>query len=159
MKLNRLILTVVLIFGSCVSFATPQQISEEGASRLDQLFAKNKGKKAVYLDFWASWCGPCKISIPWLNRMQEEHSDEGFMVIGINLDKSPAKLKRFLKEIPINFELIEDPEGLIAGRYELGGMPSSFLFDKKGDVKFKHIGFRINELEKYEKEIQQLIQN
>lgn len=184
MLINQFILAFLLTFIISYSMAEPvlldeKQISEVNETafqelrnydktpnaillpkkfdKLNELLTINKGKKAIYLDFWASWCGPCKISIPWLNRMQKEYGDQGFMVIGVNLDKDQAKLKRFLIQIPVDFELIKDPEGLIASNYVLEGMPSSFLIDKEGKTRFKHIGFRTNEIEKYEKEIQQLI--
>lgn len=95
----------------------------------------------VYLDFWASWCGPCRASFPWMNNLQQEFKNNNLKIVSINLDADREDANAFLKEFPADFEVIFDPEGKVAENYELLGMPSSFFFDPKGKLLFSHIGF------------------
>ena len=98
--------------------------------------------KVVYVDFWASWCQPCRQSFPWMNRMQQQYQEQGLVVVGINLDKSRALSDEFLKKVPAEFTLAYDPEGKIASAYHVKGMPSSYLIDRQGRIQNTHIGFR-----------------
>ena len=111
--------------------------------------------KVVYLDFWASWCEPCKLSFPWLNKMKSQNPD--LVVIGVNLDKEESLAKEFLKESPANFEIIYDPEAKLAEKYNVGGMPYSIVFDKKGIKRLSHVGFTNAKGKVYEQEIKKLL--
>jgi thiol-disulfide isomerase/thioredoxin len=97
--------------------------------------------KVVLVDFWASWCEPCRHSFPWLNEMQAKYGDR-LVIIGVNVDRERADAKRFLSQVPAQFQLIYDPAGELATQYEVMGMPSSYVFDTSGKLVDKHIGFR-----------------
>lgn len=97
--------------------------------------------KVVLVDFWASWCQPCRHSFPWLNEMQAKYGDR-LVVIGVNVDSERAEANRFLAQVPANFQVIYDPAGELASKYEVMGMPSSYVFDTSGTLVEKHIGFR-----------------
>ncbi|MBP6764719.1 MAG: TlpA family protein disulfide reductase [Rubrivivax sp.] len=103
--------------------------------------AAYKGK-VVYLDFWASWCGPCKLSFPWLNDMQARHGARGLQVVAVNLDRQRALADAFLAQVPARFVLAFDPAGDSARRYAVQGMPSSVLIGADGLVLQQHSGFR-----------------
>jgi len=109
------------------------------AAELD--LAKYKGK-VVYLDFWASWCVPCRHSFPWMNKMNNELTDKGLVVIGVNLDEERAAADSFLKSIPADFKVIYDPKGDLATKYNVKGMPSAYIFDRSGKLVKTHIGFK-----------------
>ena len=96
----------------------------------------------VYLDFWASWCGPCRKSFPWMNTMNNRYSDKGLKIIAVNLDKDRSLAKKFLKKIPADFTIAYDPEGDIAEKYNVQGMPSSYIIDRQGRLVKVHMGFR-----------------
>ncbi len=98
--------------------------------------------KIVYLDFWASWCGPCRISLPQMVVLQEELGSDQFEVIAINLDEDQEQGSRFLKRYPVNYTVLTDPEGKVAEIYQLPGMPSSFVIDQAGIISLAHTGFR-----------------
>lgn len=108
-----------------------------GAVRLDQY----KGK-LVYLDFWASWCGPCRHSFPWMNDMQAKYGPQGLQVVGINLDAKTDDARSFLAATPARFVIAFDPAGAAPRQYGIKGMPSSVLIGPDGKVLFEHSGFR-----------------
>ncbi|CAN7298086.1 TlpA disulfide reductase family protein [Pseudoduganella sp. LjRoot289] len=108
-----------------------------GAVRLDQY----KGK-LVYLDFWASWCGPCRHSFPWMNDMQAKYGAQGLQVVGINLDAKTDDARSFLAATPARFVIAFDPAGAAPRQYGIKGMPSSVLIGPDGRVLFEHSGFR-----------------
>jgi len=114
--------------------------------------------KIVYLDFWASWCIPCRKSFPWMNKIQAQYSSDKLVVITINLDKKKELATNFLKEYPANFQVFYDPEGKLAKKYQIRGMPSSILFDATGKPVAAHKGFFSRSIPKYEAEIKDLIQ-
>lgn len=109
--------------------------------------------QVVYLDFWASWCKPCRKSFPWMNQMQEKYAAQGLQIIAINLDTEQALAKDFLDKVPAQIPIIYDPEGKIASDYKLIGMPSSYLIDKEGKIRFSHKGFFSRSEPMYEKEL------
>lgn len=98
--------------------------------------------KIVYLDFWASWCGPCRISLPQIVVLQEELGSDQFEVIAVNLDEDQEKGSRFLKRFPVNYTVLSDPTGQVAEVYQLPGMPSSFVIDRAGIITLTHTGFK-----------------
>ena len=102
--------------------------------------AQHRGK-VVLVDFWASWCEPCRHSFPWLNEMQAKYGDR-LVIIGVNVDRERADAERFLAEVPAHFRMIYDPTGDLASRFDVMGMPSSYVFDTSGRLVDKHVGFR-----------------
>lgn len=124
---------------------------------LDTLDLKEYKNKVVYLDFWASWCGPCRKSFPWLNKMQEKYKTRGLVVIGINLDRDIKVAEQFLTKIPAQFLLFSDPTGALGKEYKLQGMPSSYIFNGNGELSDKHIGFTKSKVDEYEKNIVKLL--
>ncbi len=113
--------------------------------------------KVVYLDFWASWCDPCKRSFPWMNELQTQYGKDGFEIIAVNLDTSRKDAEEFLKQMPAKFDVAFDKSGKTAEAYNLKAMPSSFLIDKNGRLVHKSLGYRVEEKKIVEKKIQQLV--
>ena len=120
-------------------------------------FDQLKGK-VVYLDFWASWCGPCRGSFPWMERMHQRHGDEGLQVIAVNLDQEPALARAFLKEYAPSFRIEYDARGDMAGQFGVDTMPTSFLIDRHGKACVKHKGFHSEKESIYEAEIKKLLE-
>jgi peroxiredoxin len=103
--------------------------------------AKYQGK-LVYVDFWASWCGPCRQSFPWMNEMQAKYGARGLQVVGVNLDAKTDDARRFLAETPARFAIAFDPAGATPRAYGIKGMPSSVLIGPDGKVLYEHAGFK-----------------
>ena len=97
--------------------------------------------KVVYLDFWASWCGPCRQSLPWLQELRREFRTAGFEVIAVNVDETPADGRRFLQRFPVDYLVAGDAQGALAALYDVRDMPSSYLIDRAGVVREVHRGF------------------
>ena len=97
--------------------------------------------KVVYVDFWASWCGPCRRSFPWMNKMQQKYGARGLVVVGVNVDKKRGDAERFLAQIPASFTIVFDEAGTTPAAYGVKGMPSSYVIDARGNVTFVERGF------------------
>lgn len=127
----------------------------DGKGKID--LSKYKGK-VVVVDFWASWCEPCKVELPALNALQKKYKDKGLVVLGINLDEKKADAQAFLKDHPVQLSLGYDGDKkVLPGKLEIETMPTSFIVDKKGVIAVRHEGFRDGDTAKIEKEIQELL--
>jgi peroxiredoxin len=95
--------------------------------------------KVVLLDFWAHWCEPCKKELPELEKLAKQYGNVA--VVTINIDKQRDNAEKLLKTLGVSLEVLFDPAGSVAGQYEPPKMPSSYVIDKKGIVRFVHEGF------------------
>jgi thiol-disulfide isomerase/thioredoxin len=98
--------------------------------------------KVVYLDFWASWCGPCRVSFPLLEQLREELGPDGFEVLAINVDEVESDARRFLSEVPVSYPVVRDAQGITPQTFGILGMPTGYLIDRQGIVREVHQGFR-----------------
>ena len=155
--ISFILFTLALISNN--SFAALNQAPEinlpsiNGNIQLEAL----KGK-VVYLDFWASWCLPCKASFPWMNEMKQSYANQGFEIVAVNLDNDRKLADEFLKEMDINFKVAFDESGQSASQYKVKGMPSSYLIGRDGKVHASHIGFREKDKQQLEHAIKSLLE-
>lgn len=98
--------------------------------------------KVVYVDFWASWCTPCRLSFPWMNEAFARHRGRGFEIVAVNVDVRRADAERFLAATPAQFTVAFDPRGETPQRWQVKGMPTSVLVGRDGRVLWVHRGFR-----------------
>lgn len=99
--------------------------------------------RALWLDFWASWCAPCRLSFPWMAELQQRHAAQGLAVVAVNLDKRASDAQAFLRGRALPFALLFDPAGDSARQYAVGAMPTSLLLDGRTlRVRLRHAGFR-----------------
>jgi len=158
--LTRKLVSTLFILFFCLSFSafsndeTLGQVNVQ--QKFDKLIASHKGK-VIYLDFWASWCGPCLKSFPWMNNMQEKYHQQGLVIISVNVDNSKALADEFLAEVPANFNVFYDPKGKVARKFKLKGMPSSYIIDRSGKMVSAHVGFTESKKMKYEEELKTLL--
>ena len=96
----------------------------------------------VYLDFWASWCGPCKQSFPFMNAMQRKYASRGLRVVAVNVDQAASDAERFLRTVPAEFTIAFDSEGISPKKYAIKAMPSSVLIGRDGKILSVHQGFK-----------------
>lgn len=136
--------SVVLATGVAVGDTAPEtqlpNLGDSGSTSLGQF----KGK-VVYLDFWASWCGPCRLSFPQLEQLHGELGPDGFEVFAINVDEFENDALAFLREIPVSYHVVRDASGETPRNWGILGMPTGFLIDRNGVVRKVHQGYRKND--------------
>ena len=128
-------------------FSLPM-INKEGKVNLEDL----KGR-VVYVDFWATWCPPCRKSFPWMEEMHTRYHKDGLTIVAISVDAKYELAEKFIRELKPSFISAHDPGKKIAKLYKLRAMPSSYLIDRSGNIINTHLGFRTSRSKKVEAEI------
>jgi thiol-disulfide isomerase/thioredoxin len=119
-------------------------------------FEKYKGK-VIYLDFWATWCPPCKKSMPFLNSLRNELFGLGFEVIAISVDEEPEDARKYLHQFPVDYVIAMDPSGQCPQQYNVMAMPSAYLLDRQGKIRHIHLGFRESDEAEIRQQVMQLL--
>ena len=119
------------------------------AAQAQQIDLHEYAGKVVYLDFWASWCAPCRQSFPWMNDVQAAYAGQGLVIIAVNVDKEPSLAQKFLDAHRPVFRIAYDPKGTIAAGYDIKAMPTSILIGRDGRVRVVHQGFHPEEEYEY----------
>ena len=142
---------MTLVAGATLAAATPAHAVRVGEAAPTFTLATPGGEpidlsrlrgSVVYVDFWASWCGPCRRSFPWLNAMHERYRGQGLAIVGVGVDKRRVDAERFLRDVPASFPVVFDPQGTTPAAFDVKGMPSSYLIDRQGVVVAIEEGFR-----------------
>jgi thiol-disulfide isomerase/thioredoxin len=114
--------------------------------------------KVVLVDFWASWCGPCKGSFPVLEELHKKYGEKGVVILGVNVDEKRELMAEFLAKHPVSFPIVRDQKQELVKKASIGTMPTSFVLDGTGKIRFVHNGFHGAESQKqYIKEIEELL--
>jgi thiol-disulfide isomerase/thioredoxin len=113
--------------------------------------------KVVLVDFWASWCPPCKASFPALDVLQRDYRARGVQVIAVNVDEQKKDADAFLAEHPHQLLVVFDPRGASPKAFKVRGMPTSFVIDRRGDIRYSHQGYTANIDAAYRRELDALI--
>jgi cytochrome c biogenesis protein CcmG, thiol:disulfide interchange protein DsbE len=113
--------------------------------------------RVVIVDFWASWCAPCREELPVLDALYRKYRDKGLVVVAVGQDKEPENLAKFLRASPLSFPVVHDAKGAVAARYEPPKMPSSYVVDRKGLIRHLHAGFKASDKSALERELKQLL--
>lgn len=113
--------------------------------------------QVILLNFWASWCGPCRQEMPILEEIHHRYKDLGFTVLGINVDEDIEKAKQQLEDTPVSFPILLDTQNLVSEAYKLEAMPTTILIDRDGTMRFLHKGYQPGFEEHYKQEIKTLI--
>jgi thiol-disulfide isomerase/thioredoxin len=114
--------------------------------------------KVVLVDFWASWCAPCKASFPVMEELHQKFGKDGLLIIAINLDDKRDQMEEFLSKHPASFLIVRDASKKLVGAVNIPSMPASFILDRDGKVVSMHQGFHGDETRKqYRGEIEALL--
>jgi thiol-disulfide isomerase/thioredoxin len=151
---------------AALAFAAPSRAAQPGdaapafslpaASGAATTLASLRGS-VVYVDFWASWCTPCRRSFPWMNALQARYGAQGLAIVAINVDKRRDDAERFLRDTPAQFAVLYDAQGIVPSAYDVREMPSSFLIDRNGTVVLAEQGFRDERKDAVEARIRELL--
>jgi cytochrome c biogenesis protein CcmG/thiol:disulfide interchange protein DsbE len=125
-------------------------LSSPAASADEALDIAQYEGKVVVLDFWASWCVPCRRSFPWWNTMHAKYADEGLIIIGVNLDNDLQDAAKFLDEYSADFRIHYDKDKVLAKQYGVQAMPSTYILGRDGELIARHFGFKVKQQEEYE---------
>ena len=131
-------------------FALPSRTGE--VVSLDKL----KGQ-VVMLNFWASWCGPCRTEMPLLDQMHKRYSSLGFTLIGVNVEQNSADAEKWLAQTPVTFPVLFDKENKVSKMYDVNAMPSTVFIDRKGNVRALHRGYKPGDEGEYLNQIRALL--
>jgi peroxiredoxin len=132
------------------SFALPSRSGDTVS--LTQL----KGK-VVMLNFWASWCGPCRQEMPLLEQMHKRYSALGFTLVGVNVDANSKDAEDWLSKTPVTFPVLFDRESKVSAMYDVKAMPSTVFIDRKGNVRYLHKGYKVGDEGEYLNQIRALL--
>jgi peroxiredoxin len=118
--------------------------------------AKLKGQ-VVMLNFWASWCGPCRTEMPLMDQIYKKYSPAGFTLLGVNVDTDSTDAQKFLSQVQVNFPIAYDRENKVSKMYDVAAMPSTVFIDRKGNVRALHRGYKAGDEAEYLAQIRSLI--
>jgi peroxiredoxin len=113
--------------------------------------------RVVMVNFWATWCGPCRQEMPHLNRLYGKYRDAGFTLLGVNIDEDQGKATHLAARLGLQFPVLLDTDKKVSRMYDLSTMPSTLLIDRDGRVRYVHLGYRDGYEDTYEKQIRELL--
>lgn len=152
-----------LLLAACAALAVATPAAKRPAPTFDlpartgRLALEAFRGKVVYVDFWASWCGPCRASFPWMARLAADHAADSLVVIAVNLDKERALADAFLEKHPATFGIAFDPAGRTAEAFQVSAMPTSFLIGRDGTILWRHAGFDPRQAADLERRVQEAL--
>jgi peroxiredoxin len=118
---------------------------------------KEQRGRVVMVNFWATWCGPCRQEMPQLNRLYEKYKSSGFVLLGVNVDDDVAKAAEVAAKLGVTFPVLLDTEKTVSKLYDLSTMPSTVIIDRDGKVRYVHRGYLAGYEDNYEKQIRELL--
>lgn len=113
--------------------------------------------EVVMINFWASWCGPCRQEMPILDELHKRYSKAGFTVLGVNVEQDSSKADKLLKDIPVSFPVLYDPDSVVSKLYSVDAMPSTVMVDRDGNMRYLHRGYKPGYEDDYREQIVELI--
>ncbi|WP_434049344.1 TlpA family protein disulfide reductase [Marinobacter salarius] len=113
--------------------------------------------EVVMLNFWASWCGPCRQEMPLMDDLYAQYKDLGFTILAVNVDENRDEAHRFLDKVPVSYPILYDPQSDVSEQYEVQAMPTTVMIDRDGKARFLHHGYQPGYEDEYETQIRQLV--
>jgi peroxiredoxin len=154
---------LTMLFGTAASQAAmpatgsmaPNFTLKSSAGRNVKL-SEHRGE-VIMINFWATWCGPCRQEMPLLNRIHEQYRKAGFTLLGVNIDDRPDAAQSMAKKLGVTFPVLFDTEKRVSRLYDVNAMPSTVLIDRDGKVRYIHLGYRAGYETRYESQIRELL--
>ncbi|WP_116809462.1 TlpA family protein disulfide reductase [Steroidobacter cummioxidans] len=147
-----------LVVCSLVSASSTQAPTFTLPSRAgDNVSLEQLKGKVVMLNFWASWCGPCRTEMPLLEQMHKRYSSLGFTLVGVNVEANTADAERWLKDTPVSFPVLFDRDSKVSKLYDVNAMPSTVFIDRKGNIRYLHRGYKAGDEGEYLNQIRALL--
>ena len=162
-RVLSLLAVLVLLFNAPVSQAAMPKV---GTLAPDFTLKTSNGKnlklsehrgEVVMINFWATWCGPCRQEMPLLNRLHEQYRKAGFTLLGVSVDDKPQAAQDMARQLGVGFPVLFDTDKQVSRRYDVDAMPSTLLIDRDGKVRYIHRGFLPGYEARYEAQIKELL--
>jgi len=158
----------IWLLAGCIALLAPLAASavEEGKSAPDFTLKSLAGKNlklsemtgnVVLINFWASWCGPCREEMPLLNSLHKKYEPLGFSVLGINVEEDVDAAEGFMKDFPVDFPVLLDNTNQVSQRYQVIAMPTTVVVDRDGNIRYLHQGYKSGDEAKYQKMVKTLV--
>ena len=155
------------VFALAGVLAASVSLAGDGAGRAADFRLDARGGKqlglndlkgqVVMINFWATWCGPCRQEMPLLEQMHKKYRPMGFTLVGINVEEDSSGAEAWLQKTPVTFPILFDRENRVSKLYNVSGMPSSVLIDRKGNVRYLHRGYKTGDENTYLDHIRALV--
>jgi peroxiredoxin len=157
-------LIAVLIIGACFM---PYTLAEEIQGKAPDFTLKSQNGdniklselrgKVILINFWASWCGPCRQEMPELDQLYQHYRSLGFTILGVNVEENSDAAKSLLKDVRVTFPILFDNTNKVSDLYKVQGMPSTIIVDRDGNKRYRYIGYQHGYEQEYQKQIRNLI--
>lgn len=152
-----LVIGIALISQFAISAESPAPDFTLKSTSGENLRLSEQRGQVVLINFWASWCGPCRQEMPLLDDIQQKYSKLGFTVFGVNVDKDPSKADKILKDIPVSFPVLYDSDGNVSRLFDVSAMPTTVIVDRDGNMRYLHKGFKPGYEDTYAANVKALI--
>lgn len=163
-SMKRLVLafglvSVFTVASVAAALSSGQRAPEIGLRSLDgnQVTLSSLRGKVVLVDFWATWCSPCRDELPHLQRLSRELANDGLVVVGVSVDRESDNVRSFVRRLGLTFPIVHDEQHVVADRYRPTTMPTSYIIDRDGVVRFVHQGFQSSDVATIERELRSLL--
>lgn len=158
-SLPGIIAAVVLLAVSMAVAASPDSAPDftlKSASGANLKLSEFRGE-VVLVNFWASWCGPCRQEMPLLSELHEQYRDLGFTVLGVNVEEDTRKARKLLEDAPVSFPVLFDSDSVVSREYDVVAMPSTVLVDRNGKLRYLHKGYKPGLEAVYQQQVRDLL--
>lgn len=142
---------------SAIAPSTPAPDFSLHAMKGPNMRLKDQRGRVVMVNFWATWCAPCRQEMPQLNRLYEKYRTSGFVLLGVNVDEDASKAAEVATKLGVTFPVLLDADKTVSKLYDLSTMPSTVLIDRDGKVRYVHRGYLAGYEDNYEKQIRELL--
>jgi thiol-disulfide isomerase/thioredoxin len=154
------ILTMTLLFSSVAKAEVLEGVAPDftlkSRSGENVKLSEHRGE-VVMINFWASWCAPCRQEMPLLEEMYKKYSDLGFVLLGVNVEEDSSKATELLRDIPVSFPILYDNKNDVTKLYKVVAMPSTVMVDRDGNMRYLHRGYLPGYEAEYIKQIKELV--
>lgn len=155
MALMSLLLLVINVHADTITGKAPDFTLKSNSGKNIRL--SDLRGQVVMINFWASWCGPCRQEMPILDQLYKRYSKLGFTLIGVNVEQDSGKANAYLKDIPVSFPILYDTANQTSKLYNINAMPTTVMVDRNGNMRFIHHGYKPGYENDYKKQIKALI--
>jgi peroxiredoxin len=158
----------IVLMSGCLGWAIPAAAAMPGpgSAAPDFTLHSSTGKnlklseyrgRVVMINFWATWCGPCRQEMPHLNRLYAQYQRAGFMLVGVNVDDDPKNARAMADQLGVRFPVLYDRDKQVSRRYDVDAMPATVILDRDGKVRYLHRGYRAGTEKAYETQLRELL--